>query len=250
MPSFRWTIMHVDLENGQAVLAFAFFLVVYALGFDSGGQGLFLISDDHGPNSESGPSMHWINFLRNGCFMLCSIWSELMSGPLAPLANLFRDDLNVAPLPTNPLLVSLLSAVPSDNDPIHCWPHWEIEVYSDSAAKLVGAFAFAERCGHAVSIWDVLNAWAMRVTPEYLGLLQRNHPGALLLLAYYSLLLRPLQTNWFFHHRINKLVDEISLRLEGRCSAHIWDLFLRVCGGSFLDHTPPVTKSGILPDGF
>lgn len=230
LPSFRWTILHVDPENGHAVLAFAFFLVVCSLSLDHDDERLFLTTD----GSESRPSIHWIHFLRNGCSMLCPIWPELISGPLAPLADLWRDDLDVSPLPTDPLLVTLLSAVPSGHgDPMHCWSDSEIEIYNDSAAKLADAFAFAERHGYAITIWDALNAWAMRVTPEYLCLLQRNHPGALLLLAYYSLLLRPLQTNWFLHHRINKLLDEINIRLEGRCPIYIWDLFLRVRGDYF-----------------
>jgi len=235
LPSFRWTIMHVDIENGQAVLAFAFFLVVCALGLGSDDERLFLIAD--GPESDL--STHWISFLRNGCSMLCPIWPELMSGLLAPLAVLWRDDLNITRLPTDPLFLSLLSAVPSDkNGPMNYWSDSEIEIFNDSAAKLADAFAFAEQCGSALSIWDVLNAWVMRVTTEYLTLLQKNHPGALLLLAYYSLLLRPLQKSWFLHHRVDKLLDEIGLRLEGQCSAYIWDLFLRVRDGCF-DHAQP-----------
>lgn len=221
--------MRVDLENGQAVLAFAFFLVVSALGLWFDDERLFLTADGR----ESGPSMHWIRFLRNGCSMLCPIWSELESGPLAPLADLWRDDLGVTRSETDPFLVALLTAVPTEkDDPVNRWPPSEIEIYNDSAAKLADAFTFVQGRGSAVSIWDVLNAWGMRVSPEYLGLLQNNHPGALLLLAYYSLLLRPLRTNWFLHHRITKLLDEVGLRLEGRCSMQIWTLFSKVCAES------------------
>ncbi|KAJ5135162.1 transcriptional regulator family: Fungal Specific TF, partial [Penicillium bovifimosum] len=213
-PAFRWATMHVDSDNSQAVLAFSFFLVVYALGSQSTDQALFLSNDD---DPEDAPSSNWIEILRNGCSMLCPVWTELITGPLAPFTTLWRDDLGVTTDPKDPLLITLLSVIPD-----HELESAESLIYRDSAVKLANAFSFIKNCGPSPSIWDALNSWPMRVSPDYLTLLKQNNPGALLLLSYYAILLRPLRGEWFLEGRVMGLVDQIARRLRGNCSAQIW----------------------------
>ncbi|KAF7136679.1 hypothetical protein CNMCM5793_005957 [Aspergillus hiratsukae] len=212
IPAFRWATMHVDSNNCQAVLAFAFFLVICALSSESEDPRLFLTDDSD--------QLHWINILRNGCSMLCPVWTELTTGPLAPFAALWRDDLGVTADPNDPLLVTLLSALP-EHEP-------DYPIYRDSAVKLTEAFAFMQQRGPSSTIWDALNSWPLRVTPKYLALLRQNRPSALLLLAYYAILLRPIRGEWFLEGRDCKLMDEIARRLEGNCSPQIWDLFVEI----------------------
>ncbi|KGO73178.1 Protein of unknown function DUF3505 [Penicillium italicum] len=213
LPAFRWACMHVDLENCQAVLAFSFFLVNCALSSQSEEPKLFLTDDD-------GDQLHWIYLLRNGCSMLCPVWDELTSGPVAPFAALWRDDLGVTADADDPLLVTLLSVIP-EHEP-------EYPVYRDSAVKLVEAIEFVKQRGQSSTIWDVLNSWPMRVMPEYLALLKRNFPSALLLLAYYAVLLRPNRGEWFLEGWSQKLLDEIARRLHGNCSPQMWNLFTEI----------------------
>lgn len=222
-PAFRWATMHVDSNNCQAVLAFAFFLVVCSLGSGFDDQGLFLSNDNEQDQvtDTDMPSLHWINILRNGCSMLCPVWDELTSGPLAPFAALWRDDIGVIVDSNDLLLRTLLSVFPEDGTT-------EYHIYHDSAVKLVAAFKFLQEHGPSPNIWDTLNSWPMRILPGYLDLLKQNRPSALLLLAYYAVLLRPLQGEWFLEGRITKLIDEIARRLEGRCSVRIWELFSEV----------------------
>jgi hypothetical protein len=209
IPAFRWAIMHVDSDNCEAVLAFAFFLVICALSSESGDSRLFLSDDTD--------KLHWISILRNGCSMLCPVWTELTGGPLAPFAALWRDDLGITTDANDPLLVTLLHVLPEHKPEYH--------IYRDSAVKLAEAFEFIEQRGPSSTSWDALNSWPMRVMPEYLALLKQNRPGALLLLAYYAILLRPVRGEWFLEGRDWKLMDEIARRLEGNCSPQIWDLF-------------------------
>ncbi|KAJ5428821.1 transcriptional regulator family: Fungal Specific TF [Penicillium cf. griseofulvum] len=216
-PAFRWATMHVDSKNSQAVLAFAFFLVIYALGSESNDQPLFLSNDN---NQEDVPYLEWIEILRNGCSMLCPVWTELTTSPLAPFTALWRDDLGVTPDLNDPLLIRLLSVIPD-----YEFESNEYYIYRDSAVKLTQAFAFMERSGPSSTIWDALNSWPMHVSPEYLVLLKQNNPGALLLLAYYAMLLQPLEREWFLKGRVMKLIDEISRRLNGNCSPQIWEAF-------------------------
>ncbi|KAJ5482046.1 transcriptional regulator family: Fungal Specific TF [Penicillium sp. IBT 31633x] len=218
VPAFRWATMHVDSNNSQALLAFAFFLVVYALGSEPNDQPLFL--SDETDQGEGAPSLEWIEILRNGCAMLCPVWTELTTSPLAPFTTPWRDDLGITTNPNDPLLITLLSAIPDYKS-----ESTDYNIYRDSAIKLTQAFAFIERCGPLSTIWDVLNAWPMRVSSEYLVLLKHNNPGALLLLAYYVILLQPFQREWFLKGRVMKLIDEIARRLYGNCSPQIWEAF-------------------------
>ncbi|OQD86991.1 hypothetical protein PENANT_c006G05263 [Penicillium antarcticum] len=86
--------MHVDNKNCQAVLAFAFFLVVCSLGLEPKDEVLSL-NNGNTQNKEQ-LSAQWIHILRNGCSMLCPVWDDLTSGPLAPFTALWRDDLSVS----------------------------------------------------------------------------------------------------------------------------------------------------------
>ncbi|CAG7920095.1 unnamed protein product [Penicillium olsonii] len=216
-PVFRRATMHVDRDNSQAVLAFAFFLVVYALGSQSTDQALFLSNDE---DPEDASSSNWIEILRNGCSMLCPVWTELTAGPLAPFTTFWRDDLGVPIDPKGPLLITLLSIIPD-----HESESAESLIYRDSAVKLANAFSFIKNCGPSPSIWDALNSWPMRVSPDYLALLKQNNPGALLLLSYYAIILRPLRGKWFLEGRVTGLVDQIARRLRGNCSSRIWEVF-------------------------
>ncbi|KAJ5382397.1 transcriptional regulator family: Fungal Specific TF [Penicillium concentricum] len=215
-PAFRWATMHVDSNNSQAVLAFSFFLVVYALGSESNDQSLFL---SNGYN-QGEDVLEWIEILRNGCSMLCPVWAKLTTSPLASFTALWRDYLAVTTNPNDPLLISLLSVIPDDES-----ESTDYYIYRDSAVRLTQVFTFIKLCGPSSTIWDVLYAWPMHVSPEYLALLKLNNPGALLLLAYYSILLQPLQGEWFLKGRVMKLIDEIARRLNGNCSPQIWAVF-------------------------
>ncbi|CAI7568253.1 unnamed protein product [Penicillium palitans] len=223
LPAFHLTTMHVDSNNCQAILSYAFFLVVYGLNSESEDEPLFL------GNQRTNSSSNWISLLRNGCSMLCDVWSELKHGPLAPFAALWRDDIGVTADPNDPLLVSLLSAISESSETVATAQRFsgdDVHIYRDAALKLAGAFEFTQRFGASLSVWDALNSWLTQVLPEYFDLLDQNHPGALLLLAHYAILLKPLQAEWFLNGRVTKLMDEIGRRLEGNCSLHIWKLFL------------------------
>ncbi|RAL13396.1 uncharacterized protein BO97DRAFT_38405 [Aspergillus homomorphus CBS 101889] len=219
VPEFRQTTLHVDRDNSEAVLAFSFFLVICALNSETEDPRLFL-SDGHDQQ------LHWINILRNGCSMLCPFWDELTAGSLGPFAALWQDNLSVAfhdPY-EDPLLAILLATVAAESP-----NEVDYAVYHDAAVQLIVAFAFLRHRGAAATVWDALNAWPMRVTPAYLALLQQDRPFALLLLAYYAILLRPFRGEWFLAGRAEKMIYEIARRFErASCPVETWDLFVGI----------------------
>lgn len=159
MPEFRSTIMRVNEYNSEAILAFAFVLVVCALGMEEEegeeGGNLFLFLTGTGPGGQQrSNNSHAIHLLRGGCSMLCSVWSKISEGPLAPLAELWQDDLGVSVnLDTNPLLHSLFCVLPDRSStimgarPVAFWSDGEMSVYRSAAIQLAEAFEFAHQRG-------------------------------------------------------------------------------------------------------
>ncbi|KAL2009202.1 hypothetical protein VTN00DRAFT_7396 [Thermoascus crustaceus] len=114
-------MINVDEKNSHAALAFGIFLVVYSLGSsEEEGENLFLVADDE----DRFP--HLIHFFRGGCSMLFPVWDKLADGPLTPLAALWRDDLDSDVPHEDPLLRSLLSAMPSPKDDFNSNRSWPI----------------------------------------------------------------------------------------------------------------------------
>ncbi|KAL4900659.1 hypothetical protein BDW74DRAFT_188093 [Aspergillus multicolor] len=218
IPDLRLAILHVDRDNSQAILAFAFFFVVCAQNSSTQCSKLFLVDEHDDP-------AHWFHLLRNGCSTLCFAWDDLSNGPLAPLVALWEDDPGIvlAADPNDPLLATILAAVA-----IGKLSHDKYQAYRDAAAKLTVAFTFMMTRGPAVSIWDALNAWPMHVESPYLALLRESRPGALLLLAYFAVPLCPFQDKWLLGQRLPQLIEEIRRRLVGSCSPEIWRLFSEI----------------------
>ncbi|KAL4973594.1 hypothetical protein BDW66DRAFT_153636 [Aspergillus desertorum] len=254
-PHFQQALLRVDETNCEAILVFAFVLVVCSLAMegdcdgdcdgnsDSDGSNgkLFLFPSnplERNPDAETGNSnkhanAHAIHLLRSGCSMLCTVWPKLEHGPLAPLAHLWREDLGVSTQSESSIRFNtfrhslFLTVSPSAQS------DYELNILNLSTAALALAFAFVEQRGSKFTIWDALNAWPLRVPSGYLDLVQENHPGALLLLAHYSLLLRNLNQAWFFRRHVESLLDRIGEKLHGsgRCTAEIWKGFLDIQSG-------------------
>jgi hypothetical protein len=65
----------------------------------------------------------------------------------------------------------------------------------------------------------------MRISVEYLDLLSQQHPGALILVAHYCILLRRLGSHWYFEGRAKRLLSTVLSCLDGRWHQFIeWPL--------------------------
>ena len=57
----------------------------------------------------------------------------------------------------------------------------------------------------------------MQVSVEYVRLLSDEQPGALILLAHYCLMLKRIESQWYFEGRATKkLISIVKLRLDSR----------------------------------
>jgi hypothetical protein len=227
MPLFRTAITNVTISNSEAVLAFSHLLVLYSFASESQDERLFLTSCSSSlPNinipvdpmhgaGEAGENLlpPWLYFLRNGCSLLCTVWEHLESSPVAPLAEMWDIPLLIPSAPT-PLLTHLLSIPASSSSFPPPWKPHELQLYEQAAHDLASAFASAQVTGEFTT-WDALRVWPMQLSVPFIALINEGHPGALILLAHYCILLKKIEGHWYFEGRATRLLRSI-LRNLGR----------------------------------
>jgi hypothetical protein len=216
MPIFRAAISNPTTDNCHAVLAFAHLLVIYSFAAENEDERLFLADGD---SLELVPS--WLFFIRSGCSMLCSVWETILSGPVQNLANSWDIPILVLEDYRTPLIGHLLSAIPPQ-DSHYAWSLEECHIYHEATTELGLAFG-ASVVGELCTTWDVLRLWPLRVSTDYFRLLNSHHPGALILLAHYCLLIRKLDAKWYLKGRAKRLLSAITKFLDSR-----WQCYIRV----------------------
>ncbi|KFY35815.1 hypothetical protein V494_05574 [Pseudogymnoascus sp. VKM F-4513 (FW-928)] len=210
MPLFRSAIETPNKDNCDAVFAFSHLLVIYSFAAEREDEKLFLVESN---TLEVLPS--WLYFIRCGCSMLCNVWDQLESGPVEPLASAWEVPITFSEAEQDPLMDSLLSAipVPSSED---SWPQDVCKIYRDAATELGVAFSCTQDPGASYTAWDAIRIWPMRISDAYLNLLSQQHPAALILVAHYCILLKRLDSHWYFEGRAKKLLFTATSCLDRR----------------------------------
>lgn len=215
LPAYRHALEHPTTENCDAIVAFAYLLLVVSISGDTESSltdPLLLI---RGTDCSSGDLMlpQWVHFLRFGCTMLWDVWPNIHEGPLRSLIV----DLQADVIPETlvwPQLGKLYDIVPTDGT----WSEREIEVYKAAAYGLAESFAqidLAAVDGQARA-FHMLASWPIKIQDEALLLLSRRHPGMLILMAYYCICLKKLDGFWYFKNRAATLMVAIEHMLEPR----------------------------------
>ena len=219
MPLFRSAIANVNSGNCDAVLAFSHLLVIFSLASEKQDENLFLV-EVNGP--ELLPS--WLYFLRAGCSMLCSVWERLETGPVKALASAWELPIETSEECDLHLADYLISAIPSPTSQ-NAWSEDECQNYRHAAIELGRAFSHTRALGQSFTSWEALRIWPMRVSAEYMGMLGSWHPGALILLAHYCIILKQLESLWYLQGRAARLLTAVSYRLEPQWHCYIeWPL--------------------------
>lgn len=220
MPLFRTAITNVTIQNSEAVLIFSHLLILYSFAAESSDERFLLTTPSSSPVSHlSGEEAEadllppWLYFLRNGCSLLCTVWDHLESSASSPLA-LAWDIPILHPSSPTPLLTHLLSIPLSCPHNTYSWSETEVALYTDAATDLATAFA-STQLQDEFTTWDALRVWPMHLSVPFLSLLQKYHPGALVLLAHYCILLKKIEGHWYFEGRATRLLGMI-LRHLGR----------------------------------
>ncbi|PMD43943.1 hypothetical protein L207DRAFT_525317 [Hyaloscypha variabilis F] len=222
MPLFRTAITSVTLQNSEAVLVFSHLLILYSFASEPQDEHLFLTTSTSTPPSppstpaESDETLlpPWLYFLRNGCALLCTVWDYLEASPVAPLASMWDIPLLTPSSPT-PLLTHVLSLIPSATSSSP-WSPEETTLYTQAAHDLAAAFhstSPSHSPNQEFTPWTALRIWPMQLSLPFLAMIKEGHPGALVLLAHYCILLKKIEGAWYFEGRSRRLMGVVMGRL-------------------------------------
>lgn len=230
LPLFRFAIEHPTEQNCDSIVAFAYLLVIYSFANDTDPSNcsLFLVDDESNCNGKNHLVIpQWLHFIRAGCSMLCDVWDRVENGPVSALAAAWEDEIVVRD-GNLPYLEHFLALIPTDSS----WSNESISTYRNAATALAESFAYLDckDMESSITTWNVLGAWPIRIEAAYIDLLHERHPGALVLLAYYCIVLKKLEKWWYFEGRAVKLTSSIVEVLDEKWYPSIQEAFLRVIG--------------------
>lgn len=141
--------------------------------------------------------------------MLCDVWGRIGTGPVRYLAESWETLVDISKFPHQPLLDFFLAIPPND---------WTEEVrvpYNDSALALARTFSCMHGLDEKIATLDVVRFWPIRNSVEYVELLSNWHPGALILLAHYCIVLHRVRTTiWYLQGRAASMLSTIVRRLD------------------------------------
>ncbi len=209
MPLFRKALAKPNNDNCHAVLVFACLLIPYSFAFEQQDE-LFLAS---GNGNETDVVPTWLYFIRSGCVMLSEYWDLVEDGPCGSLAKCWDAAFETG-TPQQTAYLNSLHAIMAAAPAEHPWSQQVCAAYLKSAEELAQAFACSRCDPQNYTTWDALRIWPTGMSMDFTKLLQDLHPAALILLAHYAVLLKPIEEKWYFEGRATKLLKTISQKLD------------------------------------
>lgn len=230
IPLYREAMKNPSRQNCNAIVAFAHLLVVWSFAVDTDNQSNPLLLVDTPWLDWADQRLiipQWLHFIRAGCSMLCDVWDTVETGPVRALAYSWEVEPIVGEADL-PYLEYFMSLIPNDGS----WTADSIATYSNAAAALAESFAHVNNTERnpTLTTWKVLAVWPARIEDEYMTLLADRHPGALILLAYFCIILKRIDELWYFHGRPAKLVASILQSLDERWQPAITEVVDQVLG--------------------
>ncbi|KAL4878195.1 hypothetical protein BJY04DRAFT_221344 [Aspergillus karnatakaensis] len=267
LPGFRSATATPTPENCHATLAFSHLLIVYTfaseLSISTGrDQPSLFLADTHTNRHHQSefpiqPLPNWLYFMRGSCCMLQGVMDYILTGPVHALFDawkyqpreeddggretvLLRHLLSIIPpvgiesalLPLTPGSTASISAAGTAGDLRSHWTPSTIATYTQAARQLNTSFLYLRRQHPAtITAWNVLRVWPMVVSLDYINLLAAEHPGALILLAHYCILLKSMERFWYFEGKARVLIVGIQRRLGLGWGGYIGGALECVLGG-------------------
>lgn len=217
LPAFRSEISNPNEHNCNALLAFAQLLVVHCFASEEQDEDLLFVRG----SKESGLP-DWLELVRSSCSIFGSLSKIISDGPLQKLMDeMDVRSLSVTDFPSNTEYsrrLGLLLHVPSfnrlPNPKIN--PDTTIFPLPGALFELLRAFAKANaaQSRSMFTMWAAVYIWPAQVSYEYLDLLKDRDPVALIFLAHYCILLKPLESRWYMNGFTKRLLSRISDQLD------------------------------------
>jgi hypothetical protein len=205
LPLFRSAISSVTDLSCHVVYAFSRLLVIFAFASQQKVE-RFLLAQKEPENNVSS----CLHLIRGGCSMLFSVRHVIQTGPLKWLIPP-EEHTGSSTYCEDPRLSSLASL--SSLEPDVAWQGEASVVYLNAFLELRMAFLKTYTRGASLTIWDVVQTWPARVSDDFVTLLSDEHPGALILLAHYCILLKQLESYWYMKGYSARLLSRIYTRI-------------------------------------
>lgn len=217
LPKFRLAIGSPSEENCNAILAFSQLLIINCLSSEEQ-DGLLLVGGMH----DSGLP-DWLQVVRGSCTIFQALWGYMETKELSPLMreNTPQENIPLPLIPENPVHAAALRKlldlpfmmerfIPLNQGST------DSDIYRGAFMGLCRAFSAAVDAQEkgVFTMWTAVHIWPAKISLEFLELLRSRKPAALLLLAYYCVLLGPLEERWFAVGIRKRLLERIWGQLD------------------------------------
>ncbi|KAI9695061.1 MAG: hypothetical protein M1820_008954 [Bogoriella megaspora] len=205
---FRSIMPNISQENCDACFAFSSIITAYAWA-SSNQTGKLFFSDSSAPEEEF--TVEWVSLLRGVHALLKAAGQWMMDGPMKSLLKPRHIDLESARA-LDPEASTMLTALRQ------LWesPHANIDnedkaALDESLILLQEAYGLIASSSVDVDIDNILvvYGWPIQVPEAFLAMVKEQKSEALVLLAYYSLLLNKVDHLWYMNGMSRSLLRSI-----------------------------------------
>jgi hypothetical protein len=214
LPLFRQVVSKVTEQNCHAIFAFSGFVIPYSLAcLQSSGNANVIPSDDE--------LLNWMCLIRGAHGLLYNNWNWLLRGPFAPLLERTKSPIEFSNNPDDGQLVMLLplflksdSTSGDDQTPLN--------ICRGAFDELRRIYALPYSQCRTVDKKAAVTIWPGTVSPAYIQLLRERRPEALVILAYYSVLLYQVPDCWYLRGLAERLLNSTY-----RCLSSDWRTLIK-----------------------
>ena len=208
LPVFRTALSNLTKENSHAVFAFSALVVHYA-------QAIAIQPADAEISGQSAGDIlpAWFCLIRGMKSLLHKMWPWLEDGPFSSLfqhrgppidCTLNSDDDHfTALLP----LFSLSSSRTAEKEE-------DLLICRAALQELRREAALPSSPHHTIGTKVAPLIWPIVVSEEYIQLVLSGFPEALVILAYFCVLLRQAESSWHLQHQAERILEAITQRLD------------------------------------
>jgi Orsellinic acid/F9775 biosynthesis cluster protein D/Fungal specific transcription factor domain len=218
LPSFRSEIANPSEDNCFALLAFTQLLIIHCFAADHHNEDLLIVG---GKDDIDLPE--WLFVIRGSCHIFQAVLPYLTKGSFMSLVTggVGRED--IEPQDVSPEMSDVDEHLRGLIDMMHLSVEKSKEKGKFRASALPSAVlilarafskARAAQLRNSYTMWIAIHTWPVQVPEGYLDLLKERDPAALVVLAHYCILLRPLEDNWYMHGYTSRLLSRIYTQLD------------------------------------
>jgi hypothetical protein len=202
LPPFRSYIADHKKGNLHAIFAFSHFVVPYMLASSGSLEGPM----GKIPSHEGHP--HWFHALRGYMAFLYNNWDDLVKGPLG--YQLVRSPITPEDKRDHPedVHLSKIHELLQLNPDSTAQDEWELEICRTALEELRKLWSGPYMLGK-IGIVAMIYLWPSKVSKEYISLMHKHRPEALVILAHYALLVKRMNMLWYLRGVGAKLLSAI-----------------------------------------